>query len=50
MKAKIIMIVDGEEYPYGTYPFETPEEVLKVNKIAEKVREQRKIEVYVAEA
>ena len=36
MKAKIIMIVDGEEYPYGTYPFETPEEVLKVNQIAEK--------------
>lgn len=50
MKAKIIMIVDGEEYPYGTYPFETPEEVLKVNQIVEKVREQRKIEVYVAEA
>lgn len=48
MKAEIIMVVDGKEYVYGTYPFGNAAEKERVNQIAEMVRDQRKIEVYVA--
>ena len=47
MTAKIIMIVDGEEYEYGTYPFTTYEEQNKVNYIAERIMAERNCDSYV---
>lgn len=49
MQAQIIMVVDGEEYIYGTYPFSTNEEKNKVNEIAMKIRDERNIGTYVKE-
>lgn len=49
MTAKIIMVVDGEEYEYGTYPFETSEQKEKVNVLAMKIRDERKCQTYVKE-
>ena len=41
---KIIMIVDGNEYGYGTF-YDRNE----ANKVAMEVREMRKVETYVEE-
>lgn len=40
----IYMVVDGNEYAYGTY-----ENRNRANEIAMQVRESRNVEVYVAE-
>ncbi len=49
MQAQIIMVVDGEEYAYGTYPYNTNEEKNKVNELAMKIREEREVGTYVKE-
>lgn len=49
MQAKIIMVVDGEEYIYGSYPYNTNEEKNKVNELAMKIREEREVGTYVKE-
>lgn len=49
MQAQIIMVVDREEYPYGTYPYNTNEEKNKVNDLAMKIREEREVDTYVKE-
>lgn len=48
MTAKIIMVIDGKEYPYGTYAFETDEQKNRVNEIALKIGEERGVPVYVS--
>ena len=48
-KAKIIMVVDGEEYEYGTYDFETIEQRNRVNELAMKIRMERNCQTYVEE-
>ena len=47
MQAEIVMVIDGEEYIYGTYPFGTDVEKNKVNNLAIKIRDERECEVYV---
>ena len=47
MNAQIIMVVDGEEYVYGTYPYNSKEEMNKVNELAMKIRDERSIGTYV---
>lgn len=47
MKAKIMMVFDGEEYEYGTYPFDTNEEQKRVNDLAIKIRDERDCPTYV---
>ena len=47
MKAEIIMVIDGEEYVYGRYPFETYGQRDKVNGLSMKVRDERGVDVYV---
>ena len=47
MKAKIMMICEGMEYEYGTYAFETNEQKNRVNELAEKIAQERGVEVYV---
>lgn len=49
MKASIIMIFDGEEYVYGTYPFNTNAEKDKVNELAMQIRDERNCGTYVLE-
>lgn len=49
MQAQIIMVVDGEEYFYGTYPYNTNEEKNKVNELAMKIRDEREVGTYVME-
>lgn len=49
MQAQIVMVVDGEDYSYGTYPYDTNEEKNKVNDLAMKVREEREVSTYVKE-
>lgn len=49
MQAQIVMVVDGEEYPYGTYPYNTRREKIQVNELAMKIRDERKIDAYVKE-
>ena len=49
MKARIMMIVDGEEYEYGTFPFDTNEQKNKVNGLAETVKNERDCHVYLKE-
>ena len=49
MKASIIMVFDGEEYVYGTYPFNTNEEKNKVNELAMKIRDERCCGTYIEE-
>ena len=41
---KVIMIIDNEEYAYGTYSDRN-----RANEIAMEVREQRSIDTYVTE-
>lgn len=47
--AQIIMIIDEEEYVYGTYPFSTIEEKNKVNELAMKIGSERDCHTYVKE-
>jgi hypothetical protein len=47
--AKIIMIIDGEEYVYGTYPFNTSNEKNYVNELAIQIRNERGCDTYVEE-
>lgn len=47
MRAQIVMIVDGQEYIYGTYPYSTSAEKDKVNDLAMKIRDEREIGTYV---
>ena len=47
MKAKIIMYIEGKEYEYGTYHFNTAEERNRANEIAMKVREERDCYTYI---
>lgn len=47
--AQIIMIVDDEEYVYGTYPFNSIEEKNKVNELALKISSERDCQTYVKE-
>ena len=49
MRAKIMMIVDGEEYAYGTYPFKTAEEKNRVNELAMQIRAERDCQTYIEE-
>lgn len=49
MKAQIVMVVDGNEYVYGTYPFETAKERNEVNELAMKIRDERKVGTFVRE-
>lgn len=49
MKVKLIMYIEGKEYVYGTYDFNTPEEQNKVNELAMKVREERDCYTYIEE-
>ena len=49
MQAQIIMVVDGEEYVYGTYSYNTNEEKNRVNELAMKIREEREVGTYVKE-
>ena len=49
MKAKIIMVFDGEEYVYGTYPFVTNAEKNRVNELAIQIRTERGCDAYVQE-
>lgn len=49
MQAQIVMVVDGDEYPYGTYPYNTRREKIKVNDLALKIREEREVGTYVKE-
>ncbi len=47
--ARIMMVVDGQEYAYGTYPFGTDEEKTRVNEIALEIAEERGVYTYVLE-
>ncbi len=47
MQAQIVMVVDGEEYVYGTYPYNSNTEKLRVNDLAMKIRDERKVCTYV---
>jgi hypothetical protein len=47
MKAKVIMIIDGEEYTYGTYNFDTTEEKDRANAIAMNLRRDRDCQTYI---
>lgn len=47
MKAQIVMVVEGREYVYGTYPYNTNSEKLKVNDLAMKIRDEREVGTYV---
>lgn len=47
--AKIVMVVDGQEYLYGTYLFITSTEKARVNELAMKIREERGVDVYIEE-
>jgi len=49
MEAKIMMVIDGESYPYGTYPYNTNEEKNKVNELAMKIRDERCCGTYIEE-
>lgn len=49
MKAKLIMNIEGEEYVYGTYNFNTPEEKNRVNELAMKIRDERDCHTYIEE-
>lgn len=49
MQAQIIMSVDGEEYVYGTYPYNTNAEKIRVNDLALKIRDEREVGTYVKE-
>ena len=44
MKYRVMMIIDGNEYAYGTYRDRN-----RANEIAMEVREQREVETYVEE-
>lgn len=47
MLAKIIMKVGKEEIEYGTYPFTDADDKDKVNRIAELVKKERDVPVFV---
>ena len=47
---KIIMIVDGQEYIYGTYRAETSAQINTINELAMEIADQRNIETYVIDA
>ena len=49
MKASIIMVFGGEEYVYGTYPFNTNSEKNYVNELAMQIRDKRGCGTYVSE-
>ena len=49
MRAKIIMVFDGEEYEYGTYKFDSNEERNSVNELAMQIRDERGCGTYVSE-
>lgn len=49
MDAKIMMVIDGCEYEYGIYPFDTTEQKNKVNEIAIRVRQERNCDTYIKE-
>lgn len=49
MQAKIIMLIDDEEYVYGTYPFNTNVEKNKVNELAMIIRDERDCYTYIKE-
>lgn len=47
MNAESIMMVDGQEYRFGTYLFETAEQKDHVNERAMEIREERGVETFV---
>lgn len=49
MQAQIVMEIDGEEYLYGTYPFDTNSEKNRVNELAMKIRTERNVDTYIKE-
>ena len=49
MQAKIIMLIDDEEYVYGTYSFNTSAEKNKVNELAMIIRDERECYTYIKE-
>ena len=49
MKVQIVMVVDGQDYVYGTYPYNTSTEKCKVNELAMKIRDEREVGTFVRE-
>ena len=49
MQAKIIMVFEDGEYPYGTYNFSTEDEQKFVNELAMKIGNERGCQTYVKE-
>ena len=49
MVAQIVMVIDENEYIYGTYPFNTDLEKNRVNEIALHVRNERQVDTFVKE-
>lgn len=41
MEATVMMVIDGVDYPYGTYPINTNEELNKANNICQIVGIER---------
>lgn len=50
MKARVMMIIDGTAYEYGTYMFNTDADKKRVNEVALQVAEERGCQTYVEEA
>lgn len=49
MSAEIIMCVDGEEFSYGRYHFETNDQKRRVNELAMNIASERSVYTYVKE-
>lgn len=49
MKAQIVMNIDGKEYVYGTYPFDTSSEKNRVNELAIQIKSERNVDTYINE-
>lgn len=47
MQVQIVMVVEGEEHVYGTYPYNTNSDKLRVNDLAMKIRDEREVGTYV---
>ena len=47
MQAQIVMVVEGEDYVYGTYPYNTNSDKLRFNDLAMEIRDEREVGTYV---
>lgn len=50
LKARVMMIIDGTAYEYGTYMFNTDADKKRVNEVALQVAEERGCQTYIEEA